>query len=317
MNPFVFIVGCPRSGTTLLQRILDAHPHVAITPETHWIPGFYKQGVGLTAAGEVTAALLPELLAFRTFAKLKIGRQDLEQLLPSRQRVSYADFVSAIFDLYGRSRGKPLVGDKTPGYARSLPLLHSLWPVAKFVHLLRDGRDVCLSLNAWEKAGKLVSRFGSWSDHPAVTAALFWEQHVRLCRQTGQSLGPGLYYEIRYEALVDRPAEESAKLCAFLGVPYDEAMLRFHEGRTRTKPGLDAKHAWLPVTPGLRDWRSHMPAEDAERFEAAAGGFLEELGYPRAYPQPRAGAREEVVRARAAFPLDFSAYSQRASLSQA
>jgi hypothetical protein len=76
-------------------------------------------------------------------------------------------------------------------------------------------------------------------------------------------------------------------LCAFLGLPYDEAMLRFHEGRTRAKPGRDAKHAWLPISPGLRDWRCQMPAEDLERFEAAAGGLLDELGYARAIPRPR------------------------------
>jgi hypothetical protein len=57
-------------------------------------------------------------------------------------------------------------------------------------------------------------------------------------------------------------------------------MLRFHEGRTRNDPGLDAKDAWLPVTSGLREWRAQLPAEDVERFEAVAGGLLDELSYP-------------------------------------
>jgi hypothetical protein len=67
-------------------------------------------------------------------------------------------------------------------------------------------------------------------------------------------------------------------------------MLRFHEGRTRDDPGLDAKDAWRPVTPGLRNWPAQMPAGDVERFEAAAGGLLDELGYPRgcAHPSPEA-----------------------------
>jgi hypothetical protein len=75
-------------------------------------------------------------------------------------------------------------------------------------------------------------------------------------------------------------------LCEFLDLPYDDAMLRFHEGRTKTDPSLDAKKAWRPLTAGLRDWRSQMPAEDVEQFEAAAGDFLSELGYPRAVPYP-------------------------------
>jgi len=93
-----------------------------------------------------------------------------------------------------------------------------------------------------------------------------------------------LYREVRYEALVARPAEECARLCAFLGLPYDPAMPRFHEGRTRA--GADATSSWLPITPGLQDWRSQMPPGDVERFEAAAGDLLDELGYPRACPWP-------------------------------
>jgi hypothetical protein len=82
------------------------------------------------------------------------------------------------------------------------------------------------------------------------------------------------------------PAEELAKLCAFLGLPFDEAMLGFHEGRTKTKPGLDAKRAWLPITAGFRDWRSEMTAEDVDRFEAA-GDLFDESGYERDFPSPR------------------------------
>jgi hypothetical protein len=64
-------------------------------------------------------------------------------------------------------------------------------------------------------------------------------------------------------------------------------MLRFHEGRRRNEPGLDPKAAWLPITTGLRDWRAQMRLEELERFEAAAGDLLEDLGYPRACPRPR------------------------------
>ena len=67
---------------------------------------------------------------------------------------------------------------------------------------------------------------------------------------------------------------------------YEDAMLRYHEGRTRSEPGLSAKQAWLPITPGLRDWRAQMPKDDVERFEAAAGDLLEQLQYTRGAPHP-------------------------------
>src|SRR5438445_13625155 len=110
-----------------------------------------------------------------------------------------------------------------------------------------------------------------------------------------------------------RPAEEVGRLCAFLGVPDDEAMLRFHEGRTAAASDRDAKHAWRPITPGLRDWRKRMPAADVERFEAAAGGLLDELGYPRAVPQPGTEALEHAARIREAFIRDTQARSSALS----
>jgi hypothetical protein len=106
---------------------------------------------------------------------------------------------------------------------------------------------------------------------------------------------------MRYEDLVSDPGAACARLCEFLGLPYDEAMLRFHEGRTRTEPGLDAKKAWLPITPGLRNWRTELPPQDVERFEAAAGELLDELGGPRAFPLPSPQCLEQAARLREAF----------------
>jgi hypothetical protein len=306
MNPFVFIVGCPRSGTTLLQRIINAHPQIAIVNQSRWIPRCWNTRTGVTADGLVTPGLVPRLLEDRKlFRKLGIGREELERLLGGGEPVSYARFVTGVFDRYGRTQGKTLVGDKTPIYVRSIHTLHGLWPHAKFVHLIRDGRDVCLSTVHWKKkVAKLAKRFTTWREDPVTTAAMRWKWNVRLGRKAGEPLGPGLYYEIRYEALVTNPAAACAKLCAFLGVPFDDAMLRFHEGRVKTKPGLDAKHAWRPITPGLRDWRTQMRAEDLARFEAAAGDLLGELGYPRAAARPRPELLQHVAQVRTLFLLD-------------
>ena len=81
----------------------------------------------------------------------------------------------------------------------------------------------------------------------------------------------------------------------------DDAMLRFHEGRTKEDPELDAKKAWRPVTPGLRDWRTEMPREQVERFEAAAGGLLDDLGYERLTHPPNQAAARVASRVRHSF----------------
>jgi hypothetical protein len=305
MNPYVFIVGCPRSGTTLLRRMIDAHRQIAITRETHWITKRFERRQGVTPDGLVTPELLSRLLSDEKFTRMGIGQDEPEGLVADEEPVSFSAFVTGVFDLYGKGQGKRLVGDKTPGYVRSIPTLHALWPKARFVHLIRDGRDVSLSAISWSRAYKLARRYSTWTEDPTTTAALWWEWHVRLGREDGGSLAPKLYHEVRYEELVSEPAKECEKLCSFLDLPYDDAMLRFHEGRTKMKPGLDAKKAWRPVTSGLRDWRSQMPAGDVEHFEAAVGDLLDELGYARAVPRPSSEALKHAQKIRHFFRQDL------------
>src|SRR5687768_1563732 len=110
-NPYLFIVGCGRSGTTLLQRIVDAHPRLAVINETRWVPRVFKGRRGLTPDGFVTPELVPRLLQRSRFSQLGIGRADLEGLIAAGEPVSYSRFVTGIFDLYANTHGKPLAGD--------------------------------------------------------------------------------------------------------------------------------------------------------------------------------------------------------------
>jgi hypothetical protein len=287
-NPFVLLVGCSRSGTTLLQKVTDSHPKIAILPETRWFVRWYEKRLGLTAEDYVTPELVTTLLRkLRLFRDVDtgLGEEELLKMIESG-RISYADFVTAIFDQYGKVRGKPLVGNKTPGHVRRLATIHKLWPHTKIVHIIRDGRDVCLSaMNQWrEKPDGGLKRYATFRQDPLMTAAFWWERNVRLGKQAGRTLGPKLYYEMRYEALVGQPRQECEALCAFLGVPFDEAMMQHNKNvkvRINKRGAIKHGRLVLPITPGLRDWRTEMPLKDVERFEAAAGSFLEELGYPR------------------------------------
>jgi len=100
---------------------------------------------------------------------------------------------------------------------------------------------------------------------------------------------------------VEDPAGQCAKLCEFLGVAYDPAMLLFNEGRTKNEWSRDAKNDWLPIVPGLRDWSKQMPPDDIERFEAAAGSLLEELGYRRQFSGPGREVVEHVRQVKSQF----------------
>jgi hypothetical protein len=121
----------------------------------------------------------------------------------------------------------------------------------------------------------------------------------------------GFYHEVRYEALVADPGAACAEICEFLQLPYVDDMLRFNEGKLRSEPGLDAKQAWLPPTPALRDFKSQMQADQLERVEAGAGDLLEELGYPRATAALPAATRDRARAIRDQFAAHVVARGQR------
>src|SRR5713226_2673862 len=121
-NPYLFIVGCPRSGTTLLQRMINAHAQVAVTPESHWIPRLIEKPWAQTPEGAVTRKLIRRLIAHPKFARLRISLEQVKRLAPKGRAVSYPYLVTRILDLYAKAQEKPLVGDKTPDYVRSIGL---------------------------------------------------------------------------------------------------------------------------------------------------------------------------------------------------
>src|SRR5262245_8967796 len=270
VNPYVFLVGCPRSGLTLLARILNAHSQVAIIPDVAWITDYFRTRTGLMGEGAVTAELAAKWHQRKRFDPFEVSLQEiLAALGPS---TPCKTFVGQLFDLCANINGKQVVGSLTAAYVSRIRALHALWPRAKFVHLIRDGRDVCLSALS-SPLPAFRARPATWAADQVSASALWWERDVRLGRTEGRDLEPELYHEVSYEALVAQPEQECVKLCAFLGVPYEPQMLRFDKGRTGTGSGPDNKNAWQPITPGLRDWRTQMAQPDVERFEAAAGGL--------------------------------------------
>jgi hypothetical protein len=286
-SPFVFVVGCPRSGTTLLQRMLDAHPELAVANDTHFIVRAMRALAPELAGGgerEIPAAMHRELidwaLGYRKFTRLGLPEAAIERATSLREGGTFQEFVSAIYRELAASHGKTLGGEKTPDYVRSLPLLSRLFPATRILHIVRDGRDVALSTLQWARDGKGPGRFSLWREQPVAVCALWWRWQVGSGRRAAASLSPNALFELRYEALVSAPRAVLDDTAGFLGIGGVEAMIAFHEGKTRAAHGRSAKSAWLPPTPGLRDFRRQMAARDLSLFELLAGDLLAELGYP-------------------------------------
>ena len=275
--PFVFVVGCPRSGTTLLQRMLDNHPQLTVANDTHFITRAAKRVLRKEPQPLMTSELLDAVISYRRFYRM--GLDEAEVIKAAEDCPSYAEFVGRLYTLRGQRKQKMLSGEKTPDYCRQIPVLHELFPAARFVHIIRDGRNTALSTLNWVSTPKGPGKWSLWNEDPVGACALWWRWQAGTGQRDGGLLGSKVYLRVKYEELVANPEKELKTIALFLGIPNSDAMANYHAGKTKYAPGLSAKSAWLPPVKNLRDWRSGMPAEDIGVFEGIAGDLLRKNGY--------------------------------------
>ena len=278
-----FIVGTGRSGTTMLRMMLDAHPDLAVPPETHFIPT-------LARAFEDPSKQLDDFLelvaSFHTWRDFGIDTERLREALTAPGPFHLTPALRTFFRLYAQRFGKPRWGDKTPMYFADMDLVQRVVPEARFIHLIRDGRDVALSIkDLW---------FGPNSIREA---AGWWVSRIQHARSQVQALR--YYMEVRYEDLVRDTANVLRRICAFIDLPWHPSMLDYHEraGQRLAEVGRDAEThdrriiraedrvaifslvLEPPQADRIERWRSEMAPADREWFDGVAGATLHELGY--------------------------------------
>ena len=279
MRAPVFLVGCPRSGTTLLQRLLDAHPLVAVAPETHFIRRFWipRHKYGALADETSFRRLLDDFVAMPEFADMKL---DPEQFTAAARRGERT--VPALFDLLLRSfaerRGARIVGEKTPNHLLYMTILESFFRGARFVHIIRDPRAV---VSSWRSV--------PWSTGTISGDAGVWRRYMRTAWK--QPPARGKLHVVRYEALTSQPEHELRFVCDFLEIPFDPSMLSFHQREAET---IDfAREPWKrgaarPIRAGANDeWRRALSADEIQAIEEVCWTEMVKLGYePERYPGP-------------------------------
>lgn len=264
----VFIVGMPRSGTKLLRDLLNNHPSIAITPiESHCIPYFYKRikryGKLKDFSGfEKFYKDFSKTLFFQTLSRREklIGKVEWYEQV---EKWSYSGILEAFYRAYARDHSKTVWGDKTPSYLLHMPLLKELFPGAKFIHIIRDARDCCLSAHkAWRKN--------------IYRAAQRWCDSIRKCRQDARAFTEEAYYEVRYERLLSLPEDTMKSVCDFLHIPYDHGMLVMEKpveklGRAKNIAGI--------LENNYGKWEHSSGTADMAKIERICGSLLFELGY--------------------------------------
>jgi hypothetical protein len=280
-----FVCGAPKSGTTWLQRILDAHPEVCCSGEGHFVERF-------------TGPLARVLNAYNT--QLSMETEQVYEGEPIYGPVSQAelDDLGRAFILRRLiSRAAPgvqWVGDKTPRYTHQLQPLDRLFPQARFINIVRDPRDVAVSRMGHSRRIGLTEVFtpASAQNKQAIEDAVTgWIEAVRLVDAFAQG-HPGRVHELRYWELVERPAETAAELFAFLGVAtprpiIDEVVAATSfEALSGRRPGEEDAGSFLRKgVPG--DWREHLDEDALAAIEEACGDLMRE----KQLPSPRVRRR--------------------------
>ena len=265
----LFIVGAPRSGTKLLRDLVKQHPLIGIPDyETEFLPRLVKKDFGD----------LSDSRRFNDFYAW-VGRNMYFRYMEDEGRLISADTwyracqnhdVKGIFEALCRIDGKVpygsagVWGDKSPNYRSHLPLLKQLWPEARFVHIVRDVRDVCMSSHK------------AWGKH-VLRNAQRWADEVGECCHAGV---PD-YLQLRYEDLLEDPTRELTRIAEHCGLDFDERMLNPQRpsenlGDTKGQVGIVATNS--------QKWKTRMDAAIQQQVEAVCGGLLDELGYERAFP---------------------------------
>ena len=283
-RPFPFIVGVGRSGTTLLRMLVDAHPDIVITPETGWLMKLIRN---LRAKSVDINKVREDILATPNWPDMNLGMATLNEILGAYDAQQPADTLRAIYQAYGRKHGVKRVGDKTPRHNLRMYQIASFLPEARFIHIIRDGRDVALSYqNVW---------FGP---NDIREAAMFWIWRIREARQQAQFLPH--YMEVQYEELILNTEDVLRQIGEFVELPYDpiqlenqlQADIRLKELKEVVRPQqtitVEERHEIHKLVSSPPDksrigrWKQEMSKEDLVLFERIAGGMLSDLGYERA-----------------------------------
>lgn len=288
LAPMPVVVGAPRSGTTLLRFMLDSHPELAIPPETGFLTLAPKlKGSGDRLREKFFRAVVSYPARSPSWPDFGIPQGEFRAALDAISPFTASEGFRAFYRLYAARFSKPRWGDKTPLYCLEIENIRRVLPEARFVHIIRDGRDAALSLRRqWFSPGWEIE-----------TQAAYWRNYVTRGRRAGR--GRPDYLEVRYEDLILRTRGTLEEVCRFVALDYDDAMLRYyertparleeHKGRfgpdgttllTQEQRLLQQRRTTEPPDPScIFSWKSAMSADERARFKKVAGDVLGELGY--------------------------------------
>jgi Sulfotransferase family len=276
-RPF-FILGSGRSGTSLLSRMLNQHPNLAVPPESHlyntfhpWL-GYY----GNLAAEQNRANLVADIVATGPLRDW-LPRLEADEVLVQVHGDDFGAVVDAVMRAWAAKQGKKRWGEKTPHHIRYWRHISADFKRPPLIHVVRDGRDVAISM--------MKARFGPKTIYSCAEG---WRAYLEQVDKVKSKQPTELFFAVAYEDLLENPKQTLKDVCNFLGEAYAPEMLDYY--RDTAPYPTDVRNRENLAKPVIVDnkqkWRTEMSKDEVRVFEAVAGDALANYGYPRAIDDP-------------------------------
>ena len=271
----VFVVGCPRSGTTLLYHMLLSAGNFAVYRTESQVLHLLEPRFGDLSQTRNKKRLMQAWLHSRLFAATGLEAEPLAARIMAECR-NGGDFLRIVMEETARRQGVDRWADCTPEHLLYLERIKATIPNALIIHIIRDGRDVALSLEkqrwikpfAWHRAGSLQA------------AAIYWEWIVSRGREAGSQLGPD-YVELHYEDLVTNPQEALNRVGSFIGQELDYEQIQKVGIGSLSMPNTSFQsNACDGDFSPVERWKKYCPSNKLAGIEALVGTTLEDCGYP-------------------------------------
>ena len=210
----IFIIGVGRSGTSLLQSILNSHSEISFLPETQFLRNYvFKKNILINESNY--RQIIKQLENDSRFSRLNIYPE-----LVIEKSENMIDVYKSITNLFLKNKNKKIVGDKDPKIIENIKSLNYFFPNSKIIHIIRDPRDVVLSRTKarWSKK------------YPYFIHSIIYYLQMTLGRKMlYKYYSKSNYYELKYEDLIRESDYELKKICNFLGVEYEKNILNYED----------------------------------------------------------------------------------------
>lgn len=283
----IFIIGNPRSGTTLLRLMLTCHPRIAVPPEAGFLIELEPNHGGFAGGTDEVERFVAALLKSPKFEYWKLTEPVLRSVLSKAAPKNYADLVASVYACYAsvHQQGKPRWGDKNNFYLAHIDTIASLFPRAVFLHIVRDGRDVACS---YRSLSHVRGGYAPTLPKDVFDAVCEWSRNLKRIRAAFARIGWNRVFELRYEDLTREPEPALRQVCEFLGEAYSPVVLEYdRENRERELEPRDFD-AWKKRNrSGLDDtaigrWKSDLTEDEAALVQLAGSKMLRQYRYAEA-----------------------------------